>query len=415
MRPVVDGAARLLLIGYWAAGSGLARVLERLAREHARQAEVRILGLVPAGRQGARVPDGVNVSEVPQHERQFRIAPALLRRQIEEFRPRDVVVMGPPFLVALVVEALQPYRATVRVVLHLTLEGELVSPIPLHLLDLVDTCALYTENARARLAELAEQNGRRPSAALAVLGHGVDTELFSPVNRSRADVRRELFPDRPFLHDAFLVLNSNRNYRRKRLDLTIAGFAEFGRDRPDAYLYLHACGLGARRRAELERTIGEAGAAGKVLLNVLNPDGAPLPDPTMNLLYNACDVGVTTSMGEGWGLGTFEHAATGAAQVVPGHTSFQENWNGAAALLPPTRRVHGLYEYSDMFEVSALDVARELGRLYDDRELLRRMSRAAYDRATEQRFGWRDVGRRFRAILDAQPAVAPVMRESPPR
>jgi hypothetical protein len=69
-----------------------------------------------------------------------------------------------------------------------------------------------------------------------------------------------------------------------------------------------------------------------VLLNLLNPDGSPLPDETVRLLYNACELGVSTSMGEGWGLGTFEHAATGAAQIAPDHTTFSENWHGAAAL-----------------------------------------------------------------------------------
>lgn len=393
------------MIGHWAAGSGLTRVLERLALEHAREAEVRILGLVPAGGRGAQAPAGVEVCEVPQRGRRFGVDPALLQRQIAGFMPRDVLVMGPAFLIASVVEALQPYRASTRIVLYLSVEGELASPIPLHLLELADTCVLYTEDARARLAALAEQNGCRLPAALAVLGHGVDTAVFAQVNRGRADVRRELFPDRPLLHDAFLVLNSNRDYGRKRLDLTIAGFAEFGRDRPDAYLYLNVCGLHPQGRRELERMIGEVGAAGKVLLNHLNPDGTPLPDEAMNLLYNACDVGVTTSMGEGWGLGTFEHAATRAAQIVPDHTSFRENWQGAAALLPSAGRVYIFYEYSNMVEVRAHDVTLELERLYDDPDLLDRMSRAAYDRATAHRFDWSEIGRRLRAILNAQRAV----------
>lgn len=400
-----DGG-RLLLIGHWAAGAGLTRVLERLALECARGADVRILGLMPAGGRGARAPAGINVCEVPQRGSRFGIDPDLLRHQMAEFRPRDVLVMGPAFLIAPVVEALQPYRGAARIILYLSVEGELASPIPLHLLELADTCILYTEDARARMAALAEQIGRRPSAALAVLAHGIDTTVFSRMSHGRAVVRRELFPDSPHLHDAFLVLNSNRDYGRKRLDLTIAGFAEFARGRPDAYLYLNVCGLGSRGRSELEGTIAKAGATGKVLLNHLNPGGTPLPDETMNLLYNACDVGVTTSMGEGWGLGTFEHAATGAAQIVPDHTSFRENWQGAAALLPPAGRTYIFYEYSNMVEVRARDVALELERLYDAPDLLRRMSRAAYDRATEHRFDWREIGRRLRVILDAQPAVA---------
>jgi hypothetical protein len=68
----------------------------------------------------------------------------------------------------------------------------------------------------------------------------------------RGKVRESLFPEQPHLRDGFLVLNSNRAYGRKRLDLTIAGFAQFSRTRPRAYLYLNACGLGTQQREELE-------------------------------------------------------------------------------------------------------------------------------------------------------------------
>jgi D-inositol-3-phosphate glycosyltransferase len=406
-------AQRLLLIGHWAAGSGLTRVLGRIALELAPRTEVRILGLMPAGGRPVEPPAGVEVHEVPQRGPRFRVDPLLLRQHMAEFRPHDVIVMGPAFLIAFVVEALQPFRGTSRIVLYLSVEGEMVSPIPLHLLDLADTCMLYTEDARARLESLAGAAPSGERAALAVLGHGVDTEVFSPVNASAGDVRRELFPHRPELHDAFLVLNSNRAYPRKRLDLTIAGFAQFARDHPDAYLYLNACGLGVRGRAELEGVIEKAGVTGRVLLNLLNPDGSPLPDGTLRLLYNACEVGVTTSMGEGWGLGTFEHAATAAAQIVPDHTTFSENWHGAAALLPQAGRVHVFYEYSDMVEVRASDLAHELERLYGDRDLLRRMSQTAYNRATEPRFAWDAIGRRLGAILADRPAPVRIRQARP--
>ncbi|MDN2700377.1 glycosyltransferase [Janthinobacterium sp. SUN100] len=402
---VASEGAKLLFVGHWSAGAGLTRVLERLALECAREADVRILGLVPAGGYGAPAPTGITVCEVPQCGNRFAIDPTLLRRHITEFSPGTIVVMGPAFLVAFLLDALQPYRASASVVLYLPVEGELASPIPLNLLKLVDICILYTEDTRARMAEIAEQTGHRSTAAIAVLGHGVDTVVFSQLSQSRAVVRQKLFPDSPHLHDAFIVLNSNRDYHRKRLDLTIEGFAEFSRNRPDAYLYLNVCGLSPQGRGQIEKIVSKVGATGKVLINQLNSNGTPLPEKTMNLLYNSCEVGVTTSMGEGWGLGTFEHAATGAAQIVPDHTSFRENWRGAAALLPPADRVPVFYEYSNMVEVRAHDVACELERLYSTPDLLSRMSRAAYERARELRFDWSEVGRQLRIILNVEGAV----------
>jgi len=43
---------------------------------------------------------------------------------------------------------------------------------------------------------------------------------------------------------------------------------------------------------------------------------------------HACDVGVNTCKGEGFGLVNFEHAACRVAQVVPNHTSCKELFEG---------------------------------------------------------------------------------------
>jgi D-inositol-3-phosphate glycosyltransferase len=46
-------------------------------------------------------------------------------------------------------------------------------------------------------------------------------------------------------------------------------------------------------------------------------------------------VGINTSSNEGWGLVSFEHAATRTAQVVPKHASLDELWTGTAEMGEP--------------------------------------------------------------------------------
>ncbi len=84
----------------------------------------------------------------------------------------------------------------------------------------------------------------------------------------------------------------------------------------------------------------------------------------------------------------------------PEHTSFGENWQGAAELLPPVGREHVFYEFSDMFVVSPDDVARALARLHGDARYRRLMGEAAYARATDPRFRWQAIGRTFGRLLD---------------
>ena len=70
----------------------------------------------------------------------------------------------------------------------------------------------------------------------------------------------------------------------------------------------------------------------------LNPlAGGVVDDRALNLLYNACDVGIDTSMGEGGG-GQLRHGAAGPAQIVPAHSACAEVWNGRAEMIPPARR-----------------------------------------------------------------------------
>jgi glycosyltransferase involved in cell wall biosynthesis len=57
------------------------------------------------------------------------------------------------------------------------------------------------------------------------------------------------------------------------------------------------------------------------------------PDDLLNTIYNACDVGINTSDGEGWGLVSFEHASCKKPQVVPNHTACKDIWSGAGDLI----------------------------------------------------------------------------------
>ena len=44
----------------------------------------------------------------------------------------------------------------------------------------------------------------------------------------------------------------------------------------------------------------------------------------LNIIYNAADIGINTSMGEGWGLVSFEMASLGIPQIVPNFSSYPE-------------------------------------------------------------------------------------------
>jgi glycosyltransferase involved in cell wall biosynthesis len=152
----------------------------------------------------------------------------------------------------------------------------------------------------------------------------VDTLLFKPLSEpERIATRKQI----NLPADGIAFLNVNRNSERKRLDLTVMAFARLLKKNPDLPLYLvfmtvlnpqagahyHPIQIYVNELKVLELDVIKYGQ------RVVCIDNAPpkiLDDRMVASIYGACDYGVNTSNGEGFGLCQLEHIACGAPQVV---------------------------------------------------------------------------------------------------
>jgi D-inositol-3-phosphate glycosyltransferase len=314
-----------------------------------------------------------------------------VREMVERVEPRLIFLLNDPWLLGGYLEALGDLRQGRKVVAYAPvdagpIEAELVAP-----LGGLDRLVMYTRFGQHEMeksaAQLRTTQPEAPFPPLAVIPHGVDCELFQPLGSPPPDAvaagdfslgrevaRRRLFTD-PALHDAWIVLNANRNQPRKRIDVTIKGFALFARDKPaNVRLYLHMgmvdCGWNVVALARRH------GIEDRLILTAEEHLLPAVPDELLNCIYNACDVGLNTSLGEGWGLVNLEHAATGAAQVVPRHSACAEIWDGAAELLEPAASLTMEGLLTEGLLVTPEELAGALERLYADPALLRRRSSA---------------------------------------
>jgi glycosyltransferase involved in cell wall biosynthesis len=170
-----------------------------------------------------------------------------------------------------------------------------------------------------------------------VVGHiplGVDTKIFYPMSDTEIKKAKQkgfggLFKDK------FVVLNVNRNQRRKGLHQTIAAFALFKKLVANAFLWIHA---------RLEDPDGGdfrfiADFYGlKEGIDWAYPAQMPesgLSHESMNALYNVADVVLTTSQGEGWGLSLSEAMATMTPIVGSDNTSISEILADGRGVLVP--------------------------------------------------------------------------------
>jgi glycosyltransferase involved in cell wall biosynthesis len=296
----------------------------------------------------------------------------------------------------------------VKTVMYCPIDAGPVEPELLAELEGVDRFVVYTQFARGEIDKaLAVLRTERPDFAFPgvdVVPHGVDVERFPPhagdvrdLGDLRSAGRRRAWSalfgdDAPNFRAPFIVLNANRNQPRKRIDITIKGFAQFAAGKPEnVKLHLH---MGIEDAGWNVVTLARRyGIADRLILTARDRGIPAVPDEQLRDIYTSACVGVNTAVGEGWGLVSFEHAATGAAQIVPRHSACAELWEDAALLLEPRMTVTMERILTEGGLVSPDDLAAALERLYTDRDLLREMSIAAHRRATQPALRWPAVAR----------------------
>lgn len=230
-----------------------------------------------------------------------------------------------------------------------------------------------------------------------VIPHGIDRQSFFPIDQQEA--REQL----GIAKDLFVVFNGNRNQPRKRIDLTLRGFIEFALDKPDARLWLN---MGIKDQGwdiiDLMKRLArdyDYDATGKLILTSKDFDTTRcLPIDKLNLVYNACDVGINTCIGEGWGLVNFEHAATGTAQVVPDHTSLKEIFHGIPRIDIESWEVDKNYGL-DRGIPSASHLASLLADYYNDRDNLALDSQWCYEMACSPMYKWGNIAKQIDGII----------------
>jgi D-inositol-3-phosphate glycosyltransferase len=376
-----SGLPRLLAIGPALDQSSYARVVESTLAPLARSWE--ILQLAVNHRGNAR-DAGWRILPNPQAGDRFgleSIAPL-----VSAFRPDALFVFNgfhalPRY--GQLPERLGPGRPPV--VAQCPLLEETTEPALVGRLAFFDCIVVLAESVRRHFAECFDLRLREGAIsrvpALRVIPHGLDTALFHPIERRVARARIPTLCHLPA--DAFVVLNANRNLVRKRIDLTLEGFARFASGKPsNVLLYLHmgetSDGSGLRDAAR------RLGIADRVILASTEPRGHPLlDDAALNDLYNACDVGMNTSSSEGWGMISFEHGATGAAQIVPRAGISGETWR----------------ENAELLEAAPESVAAALERLYRDPDYRAEMSTRAAAFARRPEFQWTAIAAQWDTLL----------------
>jgi D-inositol-3-phosphate glycosyltransferase len=401
------GKPCLLAVGFYAPATGLTRVMQAILRPLAADYDVHYIGI---GYKGPVQTDGLTLHPCNLHGGDV-FGAHQAREFIDRRRPEILLLVNDLWILARYPGVLAGIDRRTAVVGYIPVDGKIVDEQLVAPLTGSTRLVLYTEFARREIEEAgARLAAARPDYSLpptAVIPHGVDTSLFYPLAGSvdaqlapaaRRLVREQLFAGEPAWQDAFIVLNANRPQPRKRIDLTIEGFARFAAGKPpNVKLYLHHAVIRPEEQAEILRWAERYQVLDRMKLGP--QPGQDTSDAELNLIYNACDVGINTAMGEGWGLVSFEHAATTAAQIVPRHSACTELWTGSAELVEPIEHSVPRFSPLEMAAVSAMDVAAALEHLYADAGYRDSLARAAYRNAAQPGYRWDTIAQQWRELF----------------
>ncbi len=191
-------------------------------------------------------------------------------------------------------------------------------------LDFFDCIVTYTEYARQHIFQLKpELKGK-----VHIIPHGTNVNDFYPISREQIQpFRKEYFGDNA---DKFIITNINRNQPRKDIPTTIFAFVEakriWGKNERQPFLYLNmhpSDPLGYDLQAILNQTQLVQGVD-YAFPSIEAQNSAGVTVDVLNKIYNASDVCISTTLGEGWGLSTTEAFACKVPTIIPFNTSFME-------------------------------------------------------------------------------------------
>jgi glycosyltransferase involved in cell wall biosynthesis len=239
--------------------------------------------------------------------------------------------------------------------------------------------------------------------------HGIDTDKYWPVSsqrpittsaetvlKTKADCKAAF----GYPRDSFLVLRVDRNSGRKDFPATWKALVPVMQKHTDIIVHFHCQGQNDMHGVDLVAMFSRDPAT---------KDRFYLPDfqdtfigwttEDMNALYNAADLFVTTSRGEGFGLTIAEALSCGVPVIAQNVTAIPEVVGPGGVLLEPQREIT-VPSGQDLWLADVGAFTEAIEHLYVAGGIRRKLGLAGWEHVTKS-FSWDFAAARFNEYITA--------------
>jgi glycosyltransferase involved in cell wall biosynthesis len=232
-----------------------------------------------------------------------------------------------------------------------------------------------------------------------VIPHGVNKKLWKPTDKAEAR-EKQGFPD-----DWYIVNVTDRNQIRKRIDLAFYYFAQWvhSTNKPES-VKLHYHGGMKDSGWDLLQLAESFGISKRLIIShpdINSQQGIPLE--LMPYFYAPADVGLSTTMGEGWGLTTHERMAMRIPMIVPEYSALGEWAKGGVHYTRvsdiPYFNIGSVNTKGGVPDMQSTVDALEA--LYVDKDYRDHIAQKGYELATQSKFSWRTIALQFNDVFNA--------------
>ena len=169
-------------------------------------------------------------------------------------------------------------------------------------INLVDFPVTYTHYGVQEILKADRQLDDPTQVQVNVIPHGNNPTDFYPLKKEIIRQFRRDYFGTAVRDETFLVIVVGRNQRSKDIPRAMMIFKEFQKRRPDSFLYVHAEeqeSWGSLMETVLQFGLRQ-GKDWNYPADFIATKGVPIN--ILNAIYNAADVHLTMTQGEGWGL-----------------------------------------------------------------------------------------------------------------